>query len=626
VAAHDLPAGTVLAGYRVERVLGRGGMGVVYEATQLSLDRTVALKIVTPGLSSDAAFRARFRREGLMQARLEHPNIVTVHEAGESEEVLFLAMRLVRGCSLKDLILEGTLDPPRSLRILHPIAQALDSAHAAGLIHRDIKPQNILVGAGDHPYLADFGVTKGAEETALTRTGQFLGSLGYISPEQIRGEASTSASDIYALGAVLFECLTGVVPYAKDSEAAMLFAHVAEEPPLLTARCPSLPAALDEVLTRAIAKEPSERQASAVQLIEEAEHALNGTPKPTGARALSPCSPEKAPPLPPTDRAPSSAAPAQATTQPIRRGRRLSTIVLCAATVALAAGGFAIGRSGAGKPHTAIASGVVGGGTVELSVPLTWSRPAAAPSLPGLAFTEEIAREDRSSGGVLLAGVLPSAGGVHLLSAAFLARLKSPPSGRDPVRLGAATAYRYRDLRVAGMSGPLTLLVAPSSAGVVGIACLSPQVNPSAFMASCEAVAGTLRLHRARALTLGPDPTYARELSSAVSDLREGDRISNSLASAHTQAEQALLCHRLARIALTVADTLAAAKPGPDAANLNTDLIAALRGAGRGYEASGDAATAGNSSVYSRAAREVSRELTSARRALTALQAIGYRV
>ena len=270
-----LEKGTTFAGYRVEGVLGQGGMGVVYEATQLSLNRTVALKLLATNLGDDDAFRERFRREGLLQAAIEHPNIVTVYEAGESEHGLFMAMRLVRGPNLKDMILSRELDAGRSLRILHPIAAALDTAHEAGLIHRDIKPQNILVGARDHAYLADFGLTKAAGEKGLTKTGQFVGTLDYISPEQIRGQTATAASDVYALAAVLYECLTGVVPYPKDSEAAVLYAHMSDETPAVTSERPELPAELDAVIARGMAKEPGDRPATASELLGEAERAFD---------------------------------------------------------------------------------------------------------------------------------------------------------------------------------------------------------------------------------------------------------------------------------------------------------------------------------------------------------------
>ena len=270
-----LEKGTTFAGYRIEGILGQGGMGVVYEATQLSLNRTVALKLLASNLGEDDAFRERFRREGLLQAAIEHPNIVTVYEAGESDHGLFMAMRLVRGPNLKDMIVSRELDAGRTLRILRPIADALDTAHEAGLIHRDIKPQNILVGGRDHAYLADFGLTKAAGEKGLTKTGQFVGTLDYISPEQIRGQNATAASDVYALAAVLYECLTGVVPYPKDSEAAVLYAHMSDEPPSVTRERGELPPALDAVIRQGMAKEPGDRPPTAHALLEAAERAFD---------------------------------------------------------------------------------------------------------------------------------------------------------------------------------------------------------------------------------------------------------------------------------------------------------------------------------------------------------------
>jgi hypothetical protein len=270
-----LEKGTEVAGYRIEGILGQGGMGVVYEATQLSLNRTIALKLLAQNLGDDPAFRERFRREGLLQAQIDHPNIVTVYEAGDTDQGLFLAMRLVRGPNLKDMILARELDAGRTLRILAPIADALDTAHNQGLIHRDIKPQNILVSGRDHAYLADFGLTKAPGEKSLTKTGQFVGTLDYISPEQIRGKPASHLSDIYALAAVLFECLTGVVPYPKDSEAAVLYAHMSDEPPSVSEERPDLPAALDAVIRQAMSKEPEDRHQTASELLRDAEEAFS---------------------------------------------------------------------------------------------------------------------------------------------------------------------------------------------------------------------------------------------------------------------------------------------------------------------------------------------------------------
>ena len=327
--------GDHVAGYRIESMLGRGGMGVVYEATQLSLKRPIALKILYPHLSQDPVFRARFRREGELQAAIDHPHIVTVYEAGEADEGLFLAMRLIRGSTLKDLIVAGELGGEDAVRLLLPIAEALDSAHAAGLTHRDIKPQNILVGPGGHAYLADFGLTRSAADPGLTKTGQFVGTIDYVSPEQIRGEEASPASDVYALTAVLYECLCGVVPFPKPSDVAVLNAHVSDPPPRVTEHRPELSPAVNEVIARGMAKEASERQTSATEMIVEADRAIStpahGTlalnsepetvvreappePEPVAsapAPVASTPEPEPPPPEPPPPEAPPTPPPAR---------------------------------------------------------------------------------------------------------------------------------------------------------------------------------------------------------------------------------------------------------------------------------------------------------------------------
>jgi serine/threonine protein kinase len=275
VASGVLDKGTTLAGYRIDGILGQGGMGVVYEATQLSLDRVVALKVLASHLTEDITFIQRFQREGQIQAKIDHPNIVTVFDSGKTDEGFFIAMRLVRGPNLKDMIVARELDPGRTMRILTPVADALDTAHQAGLIHRDIKPQNVLVGGRDQAYLADFGLTKASGDKSLTKTGQFVGTLDYISPEQIKGDHATTSSDVYALAAVLYECLTGVVPFPKDSEAAVLYAHMADPPPEVTKERPDLPGGLDEVLIKAMDKDPANRYDSPTALLEDINRAFD---------------------------------------------------------------------------------------------------------------------------------------------------------------------------------------------------------------------------------------------------------------------------------------------------------------------------------------------------------------
>ena len=274
-----LEVGSDFGPYRLEAVLGRGGMGMVYEATQLSLDRVVALKVVAPGLSADPGFRARFRREGPMQARIDHPHIVPVYEAGELEGHFFIAMRLVRGPTLKNMITARELDPRRSLRILRDVADALQTAHEHGLVHRDVKPSNVLVGRRDHAFLCDFGLTKLASSVtgSLTKTGHVVGTLDYIAPEQIRGQDASPASDVYAFAAVLYETLTGQVPFPRPSEAALLFAHVSDPPPKVSELRPDLPPEIDDVIAAGLAKLPSQRPASPLELVEHAEALLAGS-------------------------------------------------------------------------------------------------------------------------------------------------------------------------------------------------------------------------------------------------------------------------------------------------------------------------------------------------------------
>lgn len=269
-----LPIGAQIAGYRVEGVLGRGSWGVVYRATQLSLNRAIAVKVLSPDACQDDEFVERFRREALLQGSLDHPNIVPVHEAGACEHGPFIAMRMVPGPNLKDLIQVGTLDPERTLRILLPVADALDAAHDAGLTHRDVKPQNILIGSRDHPFLADFGSIRAAELAPLTGVGQFVGTIDYAAPEQIQGEAPQRATDVYALTCVLFECLTGSVPYQLPTDAAVVYAHIARPVPRATEQRPELPGEIDEVIARGMAKDPAERYASATEAVRDAARAL----------------------------------------------------------------------------------------------------------------------------------------------------------------------------------------------------------------------------------------------------------------------------------------------------------------------------------------------------------------
>jgi serine/threonine protein kinase/DNA-binding beta-propeller fold protein YncE len=262
--------GSQVAGYRLEQQIGLGGMAVVYRARDTRLDRDVALKVLAPALAQDDSFRQRFIRESRAAAAVDDPHIIPVYEAGEERGVLFIAMRFVRGGDVRSLLdASGPLSPERATEILSQAASALDAAHARGLVHRDVKPANMLLEASpdadrpDHVYLSDFGLAKGSlANTGLTSTGQFLGTLDYVAPEQVEGRPVDGRTDQYALGCVAFELLTGRPPFPRDQGMAVMYAQVSEAPPKLSSRRPGLPAGVDDVVNRALAKASADRYPS----------------------------------------------------------------------------------------------------------------------------------------------------------------------------------------------------------------------------------------------------------------------------------------------------------------------------------------------------------------------------
>jgi serine/threonine-protein kinase len=271
--ASDGRIGTELGGYRIVEPLGSGGTSVVYRAEHVRLGRPAALKLLTPGFG-ESDFRDRFLRESQLAASIDHPSIVPVYDAGEEDGVLYIAMACVDGDDLKTLLAEeGRLDVRRTLRILGQVASALDAAHARGLVHRDVKPANILVGEGDRAFLSDFGVVKELAGNGMTRTGSFIGTIEYCAPEQIEGEDVDGRADVYALACVLYECLTGETPFHRPSEVAVLNAHLHAPPPKLMRAAPDLPPALEPVISKALSKSPLDRYATCGDLIAAARTA-----------------------------------------------------------------------------------------------------------------------------------------------------------------------------------------------------------------------------------------------------------------------------------------------------------------------------------------------------------------
>ena len=282
----ELEPGAEFAGCRIEAVAGRGGMGVVYRATELSLGRPVALKLLAPERAGDREFRERFQRESRMAAAIDHPNIIPVYAAGECDGSLYLVMRYVGGTDLHALLRErGPLDPTRAAELVAQLASGLDVAHAAGLVHRDVKPANVLL-AGDHAYLSDFGLTRLAgSDTSLTSSGQWIGTVEYCSPEQLRGERTDARADVYSLGCVLFAALCGGPPFAQGTVTATMLAHLHDPPPMPSGQ--GAPHEFDRVIARALAKRPEDRYPSTGDLGRAALAAARGEPVTESERSVA---------------------------------------------------------------------------------------------------------------------------------------------------------------------------------------------------------------------------------------------------------------------------------------------------------------------------------------------------
>ncbi|MCK0173605.1 MULTISPECIES: serine/threonine-protein kinase [Mycobacteriaceae] len=343
--------------YRLTRLLGRGGMGEVYEAEDTVKGRTVALKLLPDALSHDPVFRERLQREARAAGRLQEPHVVPIHNYGEIDGHLFVDMRLIDGIDLRTaLARSGPMAPPRAVSVVRQIAGALDAAHAAGVLHRDVKPENILLTADDFAYLVDFGIASAASENSLTDQGTTIGTFAYMAPERFSGGPVTHRADVYALACVLHQCLTGAQPYPADSVSTLITAHLMDPPPAPSRLRPDIPAEFDAVVARGMAKNADDRYASAGEFARAAEAAL-GDRATTSAQA---------------DTMPAAvlrgAAPAGR-----RSGRSLAVIGAVAAVALVAVAGAAVWLAGRGDHAT--------GMSATQTITRTVVKPSAA--LPG---------------------------------------------------------------------------------------------------------------------------------------------------------------------------------------------------------------------------------------------------
>ena len=302
--------GTPFGRYRLIELLGRGGMGEVWKAYDTTMKRVVAMKVLPPNFADDEQYQVRFRREAHAAAGLDEPHIVPIHDFGEIDERLFVTMRLIDGKTVQQLLADGALAPERAVSIVEQIASALGAAHGVGLIHRDVKPANILVTPDDFAYLIDFGIARAADETKLTSTGATIGTVAYMAPERFTSDRADARSDIYALTCVLYECLTGTQPFPGESMERQITGHLYQEPPRPSMAQPGIAPQMDQVIAVGMAKDPEQRYATTRDLAAAARAALAGQPfaAPVVAGPPAPAAPPSAPawgatpvPYPPTD-------------------------------------------------------------------------------------------------------------------------------------------------------------------------------------------------------------------------------------------------------------------------------------------------------------------------------------
>lgn len=358
--------------YQLRRLLGRGGMGEVYEAYDTVKDRVVALKLMSEQVSSDDSFRRRMQREARTAGRLQEPHIVPIHDFGEVDGQVFIDMRLIEGRDVGTVLSRGgPLPPPRAVAIVEQVAAALDAAHRAGVIHRDIKPENILLAEGDFAYLVDFGIAAAATDERVTRTGAAIGSWNYMAPERFGNADPTYRVDIYALACLLFECLTGTRPFQTTSLSSLMAAHLVEPVPRPSERNPAVPPAFDEVIARGMAKDPAERYLTAGDLAKAALRALS-TPDQREATELIRHSRHFAPPHPTW-----FATPPPWTPPPAPPGRRLGLVigalVLVVAVIAGTGVWLAVDKSGATQPESPTTSATAASSTTSAVISSTVS-------------------------------------------------------------------------------------------------------------------------------------------------------------------------------------------------------------------------------------------------------------
>jgi hypothetical protein len=564
-----LRKGSTIGNYLIEEQIGRGGMGIVYAATHVGLDRRVALKVIADDLAEDEGFRERFRREPRLAASIEHENVVPVFDAGEASGHLYVAMRLIEGDDLGTILKsEGKLDPERASAIIAQVGEALDAAHAHGLVHRDVKPANVLIerrNGHEHAYLTDFGITKGGGgSVGLTRTGDWVGTADYVAPEQIEGERIDQRTDVYALGAVLYHELSGEAPFAKESEVAKIYAHLSKPVPPITEKRKDVSAELEATIRRAMAKKPKDRYETAGEFGNEALAAARGDGK------LS-----------------------RATQKLVGLDQAVEPAPEPAGETVIAGSAKAAEKTAAPKPRRMFRRP-----QRPAPEPAVTAPPKPAPVKP----TKLKEREAAAAAGVAVANEMKLG--------------KPEEKKKPPAAAGPARGKPSRNVLVAlGAAGLLLLAVAGfaigSSGGGKSSTNDSASASSSAGGAASNAPAG--------------DPAYATAVNAAIGRVNAASRVKlKAAASASTSSAQAGPLGDLASSYRRAAGSLAKQAHGPQLKAANAGIIAALGGIGTAYQRMSSAASSGDQGGYNAgksAVRTAERRLD---RSISRLGTLGY--